>query len=679
MRFICPSCVAENDSWAAFPVISLPTVEQPNWGKLPALQLGTDSRVENNIAIVATNEGDLRVSLHRFGARLRIGGDVIDYDILVGDMTPLPISMTSREGSVIIAGGEFQLTLQTSPLNFILRKNNQIIQSSPSDAHFIRQFRLPPFAKTEAGWFISLELGHETAVYGLGEKWGKLDKRGQLLRSYNQDALGVNAEWSYKNTPFAWSPDGWGLFVHTSAPVTHAVGFAPWSQRSYAVHVENGPLDLFLLAESNGADFIETYTALTGRAGLPPPWSHGVILSKAYYKTADEILEVAREVRARNMPCEVITFDGRAWQDTDTRFAFEWDAKRYPDPKIVIDQLKAMDFKICVWEYPLISVHNKLFDELASKGWLLKDARTGEAYRYTWDPEPFGAVLTQLPESGLLDFTNPDAFKYWRDRHKELFDLGVDMIKPDFGEQIEPNMLAHNGTQGDALHNIYALLYNRCVHEAAQKYAHDGGFLFSRSAWSGQQRYPAQWGGDPQADWGGLAASIRGALSWGMSGGPFFATDVGGFYRDTRDPVLYVRWLQVAIFSAHIRLHGIGPREPWSYGLEAEVAAMAALKLRGELSDDLLCAVAASVANGLPVMRAMVLAFPEDRLAWGFEHQFLFGPDILVAPCLCADGVVEVYIPAGTWQHIGSGRKYAAGQVHRLTLTLQEMAVFRRI
>ncbi len=660
-------------------MIALPTVEQPNWGKLPPLQLAGASRVENNVVYISTDQGELIISLHEFGARLRIGGDVIDYDILVGDLTPLPISMIHHDQSIIISSGGFELTILPTPLNFVLRKNGKIIQSSPSDAHFVRQFRLPPFAKTENGWFFSLELGHETAVYGLGEKWGKLDKRGQLLRSYNQDALGVNAEWSYKNTPFAWSPDGWGVFVHTPAPVTHAVGFAPWSQRSYALHVENGSLDLFLLAENTGADFIETYTALTGRASLPPAWSHGVILSKAYYKTADEILDVARDVRARNMPCEVITFDGRAWQDTHTRFAFEWDAKRYPDPKIVIDQLKAMNFKICVWEYPLISVHNKLFAELDAKGWLLKDARTGEPYRYAWDPEPFGVVLTQLPESGLLDFTHPDAFEYWRDRHKELFDLGVDMIKPDFGEQIEPHMIAHNGAQGDALHNIYALLYNRCVFDAAQKYAKDGGFLFSRAAWSGQQRYPAQWGGDPQADWGGLAASIRGALSWGMSGGPFFATDVGGFYRDMRDPILYVRWLQAAIFSAHVRLHGIGPREPWSYGAEAEAAAMAALHMRTELIPYLRRAVEASVATGIPVMRAMVLAFPEDRLAWGFEHQFMFGADMLVAPCLSADGIVDVYFPAGTWQQLGTGKIYTAGQVHRLTLDLLEMAVFQQL
>jgi alpha-D-xyloside xylohydrolase len=515
-------------------------------------------------------------------------------------------------------------------------------------------------------------------VYGLGEKWGRLDHRGELIRSFNHDALGVNAEKSYKNTPFAWSPEGWGVFVHTAAAVTHAVGYAPWSQRAYALDIDSTTLDLFLFTGRSGAEQLAQYTALTGRAPVPPAWSHGLILSKAYYRDADEILAVAREVRRRGMPCETITFDGRAWQDTDTRFAFQWCPKRYPDPKPVLAELKALGFRICVWEYPLISVLNPLFDELASRGWLLKDRRTGEAYRYQWDPEPFGQVLTPLPESGLLDFTHPQAYAYWRDRHRELFEVGIDMIKADFGEQVDEHMVAFDGSSGSELHNVYALLYNRCVHEGAERYARDGAFLFSRAAWAGSQRYPSQWGGDPQADWGGLAASIRGALSWGMSGGPYFATDVGGFYADQRDPELYVRWAQAAVFAAHMRLHGIGPREPWSYGPEAEAALDAALALREQLRPYLQRCCAEAHATGLPVQRAMVLACPEERAAWAFETQFFLGPDLLVAPCLQPGGEVEVYLPAGDWQRHPDGELLSGGRSHRLRLPLTGMAVFLR-
>jgi alpha-D-xyloside xylohydrolase len=654
-------------------------LETPNWGRIPPVRVTGQASVGNDGCVqLPTDAGLLRVTLHEFGARLRLGPDVRDYGILVAAPTALPATVIALDAGTRIVAGDRVLEIGHEPLCFELRVGERRVQCSPSDGHFVRRFRLPPFARVEDGWFVSLELDHSAPVYGLGEKWGRLDRRGQLLRSYNVDALGVNAEVSYKNTPYAWSPAGWGSFVHTVAPVLHGVGYAPWSQRAYALHVRDAGLDLFLLDGTDGAAQLRQYTGLTGRAPLPPLWSLGVILSKAYYKDADEILAVAREVRARGMPCDTLTFDGRAWQDTDTRFAFEWDPKRYPDPRPVVEQLKALDFRVCVWEYPLVSVRNPLFDELARRGWLLKDTRTGEAYRYAWDPEPFGAVLTPLPESGLLDFTQPEAYAYWRDRHRELFELGVDMLKPDFGEQVEPHMVASDGAQGDALHNVYALLYNRCVHEAAMRHAKDGAFLFSRAAWASSQRYPSQWGGDPQADWGGLAASIRGALSWGMSGAPYFATDIGGFYRDQRDPLLYVRWAQAGVFAAHMRLHGIGAREPWSYGEAAGAAATEALRWRYRLIPYLHAALHEATVTGLPVQRSMALACPGESQAWAFDEQFFCGPDLLVAPCLDPGGRVRVYLPEGDWVRFPQGGHFAGGRVHELCLPLAEFAAFAR-
>mgnify|MGYP000141474232 FL=1 len=412
---------------------------------------------------------------------------------------------------------------------------------------------------------------------------------------------------------------------------------------------------------------------------MPPVWSLGVILSKAYYQDVPELMATAKAVREHAMPCDVITLDGRAWQDTDTRFAFEWDPKRFAHfpPNQVIADLKAMNFKVCIWEYPLVSVQNPLFSKMAEKGWLLKDKRTGEAYKYQWDMSAFAEVLTPLPESGIVDFTHPDAFNFWLESHKPLFDLGVDMIKADFGEQVEDdNMLAHNGDSGHRLHNVYSLLYNRCVYQAAEKYSQNGPFLFSRSAWSGSQRYPSQWGGDPQADWGGLIGSIRGALSWGMSGAPYFATDVGGFYKDTRDSELFVRWSQMAVFSAHIRLHGIGQREPWSYSHDAEQAVNQALKLRYQLIPYIQTAMEQASETGMPLMRAMALAFPNDRLARGFEMQFMFGDNLLVVPCTQPGGEVEFYLPDGQWLRFPDQQIFSGGKVHTLTLALEEMAVF---
>src|SRR5262249_10654188 len=233
--------------------------------------------------------------------------------------------------------------------------------------------RLPPLARLKRGWLASMDLRSGERVYGLGEKWGRLDKRGSLIRSQTFDALGVNSERSYKNAPFAWSPLGWGVFVHTPAAVAHGVGHPLWSQRSYVLGVDEACLDLFFLVGDDGPDLLDTYTGLTGRPPAIPGWTFGPILSRAYYRNAEELLAVAREVRAKDMFCEVITLDGRAWQDTDTRFCFDFDSKRYPDPKAVLDELKRLGFRTCLWEYPLVSVEGPLFARLAAQGWLLKD------------------------------------------------------------------------------------------------------------------------------------------------------------------------------------------------------------------------------------------------------------------------------------------------------------------
>ena len=660
------------------------SVTTPQWNDIPAIEVSGSSYLDGNCAVVPTNAGDLTLTVNEYGVRLNIGERIpFVYQMLKQLPDNLPLSLANTAKDTVIISDDITIIITHAPFSFVIKKGERIVQQTASDGHFVRRYRMPALARVDNGWFVALELSSSTPVYGLGEKWGKLDKRGQLVRSFNHDALGVNAEISYKNAPFAWSPEGWGVFVHTPAPVTHGVGYAPWSQRGYGLFVEDSAIDLFILTAETGVNQVDCYTQLTGKAPMPPAWSMGVILSKAYYQDVDELFATAKAVRDNNMPCDVITLDGRAWQDTDTRFAFEWDSKRYHDPKSVIDELKAMNFKVCVWEYPLISVKNPLFKTLADKGWLIKDKRTGEAFEYEWDMSAFGEVLTPLPKSGLLDFTHPEAYAFWRDSHQPLFDMGVDMIKADFGEQIEDeNMLASNGESGIALHNVYTLLYNRCVYEAAKLYCKTGPFLFSRSAWIGSQCYPSQWGGDPQADWGGLAGSLRGGLSWGLTGAPFYATDVGGFYKDTRDAELFVRWNQSAVFSAHMRLHGIGQREPRSYGEAAEAAANQALKLRYLLLPYINQTMEQSVATGLPMQRAMVLALPDERQAWSFEDQFMFGDKLLVAPCVEAGGRVEFYLPKGNWRRFDlnqqSAEIFAGGEVYQLTLALDEQAVFIR-
>ena len=640
----------------------------------------------------ATSTGDvLEVSCVGPGTfRLRVGAHTRpDYGLVVARAQRCEVTRGEEDLWSFTAGG-VRLELTGEPLRFHLVQDGQRLLSSTTDEHFRGFTRLPSIGRTRDGgeWIVAFALHSGEPVYGLGERFGPLNKRGQLLASRVEDALGVNTGAAYKCAPFWWSPGAkagaWGVFVNTPARVVHGVGHPGWSHRSCVAVVEDEALDLFFIAGRDPAQILERYTLLTGRAPGVPLWSLGLWVSRAYYRTAEEAIEVAAALRERKIPADVIALDGRAAWDVQTRFDFRWDASRYPDPPAALARIKKHGLKVCVWEYPYVSVHSPLFIDLAKRGFLLK-AANGDPYIFDWDTSPatspFSGVMTPLPPSGIVDFTCPDAYDWWRDAHQTLFSAGVDVIKSDFGEHVPDDAVAYNGDRGARLHNVYPLLYNHCVHDATRKFTSDAAtpIVWSRSGWSGSQRYPMHWGGDPQSDWEGLAASIRGALSWGMSGGPYHSTDIGGFYGSAQpNAELYLRWLQMSVFSSHMRVHGIGPREPWAFGEQAEAIARRWIEFRYRLLPYLQSVIAQATATGMPVMRAMPLAFPGNALTRAYETQFMCGDALLVAPIIASGGEAEVALPPGAWYDLASRQRLPGRQVVRYRATLEKFPVFGR-
>lgn len=643
-------------------------------------------------ASFATSTGDiLEVTAYGGAFRVRVGPNTrADYGLLVGRSRACTIAQPAP-GVWTFVNGDATLELTAAPLRLLVLWKGVPVLGSITDEHFRGWTRLPVLGRGQRGglWTAAFALESGEAVYGLGEKFGPLNKRGQLIHSQVEDALGVNTGLAYKNTPFAWGPGtgngAWGLLVHTPGMVTHGVGHPDWSHRSYALVVDDEALDLFLFAADTPAGVLDAYTALTGRAPAVPRWGLGLWVSRAYYKTPEEAVAVAAKLRERRIPCDVLTLDGRAAWKAETRFDFQWDADRFPDPRASLAAIHAHHLRVCVWEYPYVSIHSRLFQLLAQRGYLLKTA-DGAPYVFGWDmapgTSPFGEVLTPLPQSGLVDFTNPEAFAWWRDAHEALFADGVDVIESDFGEHVPDDAVAFSGDWGRRLHNVYPLLYNRCVFEATRKFQPEGAgppMVWSRAGWTGSQRYPMGWGGNPQSDWEGLAASLRGGLSWGMSGNPYHSSDIGGFYGSAQPTgELYVRWLQATVFCSHMRMHGIGEREPWAFGPEIEAVCRKWLAFRYRLIPYLEAVIATATATGLPVMRAMPLAFPGNALVRDYDTQFMCGDALLIAPIVRAGGDVEIGLPPGGWFDLNTRQRVAGRQVIRYRAKLDQFPVFAR-
>jgi alpha-D-xyloside xylohydrolase len=226
------------------------------------------------------------------------------------------------------------------------------------------------------------------------------------------------------------------------------------------------------------------------------------------------------------------------------------------------------------------------------------------------------------------------------------------------------------------VHNLYPLLYNRAVTEVTQE-ERGYGLVWSRSGTAGSQRYPVGWSGDPAADWDSLAATIRGGLSIGMSGIPFWSNDIGG-YRGKPEADLYVRWAQFGLLCSHSRMHGDGPREPWIFGEDVFEIVRRYVRLRYKLFPYYFSLAHEASKTGLPVLRAMPLAFPADPCAHGLDHQYMIGPWLLAAPIFNPEGRRSVYLPEGLWFDFWTGRPIHGPRALEIKAPLAKMPLYVR-
>ena len=519
-------------------------------------------------------------------------------------------------------------------------------------------------------------------LYGLGQRThGRLNLKGLAL-----DLVQRNGEVSI---PFVLSDRGYGLLWNS--PAVGRVEFAENVTRWQAGQARE--IDYWFTAAPTPKEILARYADATGHAPELPAWASGFWQSKLRYRTQDELLGVAREYHRRGLPLSVIVADFFHWSAMgDYRF----DPAEWPDPGAMVAELRQLGVELMVSIWPTVSPLSENYDEFYQRG-LLVAADQGVEFQQTIQDKGMAAPMPVA----FYDPTNPAAGQYvWSLVERNYLSRGIrafwlDACEPELNPADPGNLSLYAGP-GAEVAGIYPRDNARLFAAGLAAAGQPPTVLLCRSAWAGSQRYGAAvWSGDIPATWESLRLQVRAGLNIAISGIPWWTTDIGGFHGgDPSDPgyrELIVRWFQYAVFCPLFRLHGDrqprvptgfemtgGPNEAWSYGDAAYQRIAAAIRLRERLRPYIHQQMQVAARTGTPPMRPLFVDYPQDPGAWQVEDEFLFGPDLLIAPVLEPGATArDVFLLAGrTWIEAGSGHRHEGGNVVPVTLSADRIPVF---
>ncbi len=509
---------------------------------------------------------------------------------------------------------------------------------------------------------LSLQVGEN--VYGFGERFTSFVKNGQVVDTWNEDG-GTASQVAYKSVPFYMTNKGYGVYVDHTDNVSFEVASEKVEYVGFSVPGEE--LRYCFIYGPTPKEILKSYTAYTGRPALPPAWSFGLWLSTSFTTNYDEetTSSFIQGMADRDIPLSVFHFDC-FWMKEFQWCDFTWDKRVFPDTEGMLKRYHDKGLKICVWINPYIAQGTPFFKEGAENGYLVKRADG----RGVWQTDNWQAGM------GLVDFTNPAACKWYSDKLKTLLDMGVDCFKTDFGERVPVDVEWFDGSDQGSMHNYYTYLYNQCVFNLLKETRGEGdAVLFARSACAGGQQFPVHWGGDCSANYPSMAETIRGGLSFAMSGFSFWSHDISGF-ESTASPDLYKRWAAFGLLSSHSRLHGSSSyRVPWLFDDEASDVVRFFSRLKCSMMPYLYSKAVEAHEEGTPMMRPMVFEYPSDPVAAYLETQYMLGDALLVAPVLRADKKAQYYLPERRWTdfftgEIKEGGRYYEGEFDYFSLPL---------
>ena len=542
------------------------------------------------------------------------------------------------------------IEIQKYPWRIVLKdaKGRVLTQTRHLIDNDSSQVKLLPFSFIKRGSDNSrsvnpvLTLAPGERIYGCGESFTSLNKVGQKVHLSVTDPQGPETDGQYKPVPFYFSNRGYGIFMHTSAPVTCDFGASYIGANRMFMGDEL--LDLFVFF-GEPKDILDEYTNVTGKSPMLPLWSFGTWMSRITYFSQQEGLEIAKQLRGHKIPSDVIHFD-TGWFGVDWQCDYQFAKDRFENPVGMLRQLAKDGFHTCLWQLPYFTPKNRFFPEIVEKGLHVRNATGGMPY-----------------EDAVLDFSNPETVGWYQQKILGLLKQGVSTIKCDFGEAAPYNGFYHSGKGGLYEHNLYPLRYNKALWEAVEQQYPGNGIIWARSAWAGSQRYALHWGGDAATTNTGMLGDLRGGLSFGLSGFSFWSHDMGGFVTASPEDI-YRRWLPFGFLSSHTRAHGAPPTEPWLISESFTEAFRECAEMKYKLMPYVYAQAKDCSERGLPMVRALLVEFPHDQGAWLVEDEYMFGSQMLVAPLLESGTGRDVYLPRGKWIDYQTGKVYEGGYQH---------------
>ncbi len=624
------------------------------------------------------------------GVRVR-ATNLPDFPEIPGALIdPLPdpqVTVTVEDGKGVLTNGKLRAEIWADgTLHFFNTATGDILLQEPE----------PIFNKPPARWYrplhsnlskvdVHFRARNGERIFGLGQhQHGLLDNKGSVI-----DLEQRNTEVCI---PFYISSLGYGFLWNNPGVGRVELGT---NMTRWVMDATRG-VDYYIVAGDSPAEILEKYIDATGHPPLLPDFALGFWQCKLRYRTQEELLDVVREYKKRDLPLAVIVSDYFHWH-----MMGDWamDPRDWPDPAGMMKELKEMGVELMVSIWPTVNPTNPVYQEMAERGLLAQTVHGVQAHTSIADTTPEG-----MSAVAYYDATNPEARAFVWDRVKRNYlDYGVRVFWLDADEPELMPMHAENirYALGNGLEvtNIYPLLHQKGFYDGMIADGQNEIINLSRSAWAGTQRYGAAvWSGDIRSTFEVLQAQIPAGLNIAMSGIPWWTTDIGGFMEgDIRTDYfkeLVVRWFQYGVFCPLFRLHGVrlplnglygaqssgADNEIWSFGEQAYKIIRGLLFLREQLKPYLRDLNQAAHDHGAPPMRPLYYDFPADAAAANLTDEFMLGPDLLVAP-VTEQGANSrnVYLPAGvTWVDAWTGEEYQGGQQFQAEAPLERIPVYWR-